>query len=182
MQTELDAKAAQVARQDEELAALQRRLQDAEAAKTQLASSVRHAEADVVAAAAGPNKAAQQLALVNDAHALAQQQYADAAKQLEARDGALVDAQAAIRDQEDTYTLQAGEVERLSYAVEAWEHNLDTLQKEVATKQLENEQVLAARVRRCRCTMASCWCCASSLHACLVLHGETLFATHRCAT
>ena len=47
---------------------------------------------------------------------------------------------------EDRYQLLMSEVDRQTYEVEAWEQNIDNMQKEVAMKQLEHEQVLSSRV------------------------------------
>jgi hypothetical protein len=146
-QGEVDEKEAKVRMHDEELHSMQSKLTEISRCKAQLAGKQRAQSIELKKAERLPEKATTHLEQAMLMHTQVQKQHALVAQQLEEKDGIMQRKQQALRNIGDEYSLMVGEVERRTYAVEAWEQNIDNMQKEFSMKQLEAEQILGHHVR-----------------------------------
>lgn len=188
LQADADAKDTRSDEAAATLRALRGKGDEAEEARLRLAAQRKKLADEAAKAAQLPDKAAKQLALVSSMHAQVRPplddramcgaraaracsvsgrgraqvvaQHADAAAQLEQRDGDVQRRAAAVRQLENECTLLMGEQERASYGVEAWQQSIDSVGKEVAMKRLEAEHILSEQARPRRHTRSESVCCA----------------------
>jgi chromosome segregation ATPase len=156
----------------EKLNALHARHTELEEEKLKLCEQQHKVKDDHNKAEQLPEKSSKQLELVATMHAQVQAQHAESVRQLEERDAELQRKQQGVRQLENQYSLLMGELERMGYGVEAWEQNIDSVQKEVSMKRLEAEQILSEQV--CSCLLWVSVTCGQQfrLDTCLADAGE----------
>jgi chromosome segregation ATPase len=151
LQGELNAKDSKEEVLSESLSALRAKQAEFDAEKQKLCDQHRRVSEDHDKAAQLPEKSRKQLELVATMHAQVEAQHVELLRQLEERDTELQRKQQGIRLLETQYSLLMGEVERTGYGIEAWQQNIDSVQKEVSMKRLEAEQILSEQVcSRCK--------------------------------
>lgn len=146
-QADVDVKDAKVSAHDAELESLAAKHRAVERSKAQLAKVELKQAMELTKAEQMPEKAKKQVEHVAMLHAQVTRQHAVTSDRLDQAESELQERQQSVRRMEDEHLLLMGDVERHSYEVEAREQSIDNMQKEVAMKQLEAEQILGQQVR-----------------------------------